>query len=248
MKKFFIVAITLFCTICAGCFQAESDLIITDDGRVIQHNKFVGNALVIRSIEEWKAQHENLHPNPIVEGDLQGYEFTVDYPDVETFADAEDALHKKFSRHNRWFFDKCDLNLTWKSAPVDLPPEAEFMAQTAFGSVVFDVTIQLPQPALNHNADKVYDDAKILKWNLAPVLIRGGEKHMDVQFKLWNKDKVTLTAAIELLILTATIFFFVKARAETSESISGDLKFKRNVFAGLSVALALVSAYLLVAA
>ena len=68
---------------------------------------------------------------------------------------------------------------------------------------------------------------------------------MQVRFKIWHRDKVLLTAIVELMLLAATIFFFIKARAENLETVSKDLRFKRNVFAGLSVALAMVSAYLI---
>ena len=78
MKKNFILVLSLICVICAGCFQAKSDLIITNDGAVIQHRKFVGNAMVIRQIEDWKNNLEKLNPNVkaqvVVEGDLRGYE------------------------------------------------------------------------------------------------------------------------------------------------------------------------------
>ena len=70
---------------------------------------------------------------------------------------------------------------------------------------------------------------------------------MQTRFKIWHKDKIAVTAIVELIFLAATIFFFRKARAEESESIGKDLQFKRNVFAGLVVALAIISAYMLLA-
>ena len=79
------------------------------------------------------------------------------------------------------------------------------------------------------------------------MLIHGGERFINVRFKIWHEEKIALTAAIELMLLAATIFFFRKARAEGSESVGKDLRFKRNVFAGLFFALAMISAYLLLA-
>ena len=70
---------------------------------------------------------------------------------------------------------------------------------------------------------------------------------MQARFKIWHKDKIALTVAAELLLLAATIFFLVKARAETSETSTKDLRFKRNVFGGLFIALGIISAYLLFA-
>ena len=247
MKKILLAAIILLSLNCAGCFVAEADIIITKDGRVINHNKFIGNAAVIRQIEDWKTRNERFDPTPIVEGDLQGYEYATDYPDVESFVDAEGDTVKDFSRVTGWFFDSCKLNLICSSAPANVPPEAEFMVQSVLNDAVFDVALQLPYVPDNHNADEVSADGKFLQWHLAPVLIRGGEKILTVQFRLWHADKIALTAAIELLFIAATIFFLIKARAEESPDLGKDLRFKRNVFAGLSVALMIVSACMILA-
>lgn len=258
MKKFFIAAIIFFGTICAGCFQAKFDTIITDDGAVVQRVKLIGNALVIRQIENWKDDLEKRNPDVkaevVVEGDLQGYKFAFDYPDIETFAKSSGDLYKAnagknkgVSRHKSWFFDEYDFDFYWKSPPANIPPEAEFMAQSAFSGVEFDVTIELPHPAEKNNADEISADGKVLKWHLTSVLIRGGEKFMQARFKIWHEDKIALTATIELLLLAAMIFFFKKARAEESADLQKDFRFKRNVFAGLFVALTIVAMYLFLA-
>ena len=253
MKKIFIVALSLICLSLAGCFQAKADVIITDDGAVVQHSKFIGNALVIRNIEEWKEKIEKLHPdvkaNLVVDGDLRGYKFEFRYPDIETFAKSAGELYKPNAGKNRgvsrragWFFDKYDFDFYFTTPPAEIPPEAEFMTQAVFSDVDFDLSIQLPYSAGKNNADKISADGKFLKWNLAPVLIHGGEKFMQVQFKIWHKDKIALTAFVELMFLAATIFFFVKARQEESDDLVKDFRLKRNVFAGLFIALMIISA------
>ena len=258
MKNFFAAAIILIGTICAGCFQAEFDLTITDDGAVNQHSKLIGNALVIRQIEDWKERNERLNPdvkgNLIVEGDLRGYEFDYDYPDVESFAKSAGDLYgaqvgknRGISRHETWFFDEYDFDFYFTTPPAQIPPEAEFMTQKAFNSVEFDLSIQLPNAAEKNNADKVDGGGKFLKWNLAPVLIHGGEKFMQARFKIWHRDKIALTAIIELIFLAAAIFFFIKARAEESDDLVKDFRLKRNVFAGLFVSIMIISAYLIFA-
>ena len=63
MKKIFFAAIIFFGTICAGCFQAKFDTIITDSGAVVQNGKLIGNALVIRQIENWKEEIETRNPD-----------------------------------------------------------------------------------------------------------------------------------------------------------------------------------------
>lgn len=255
MKNIFLAALTLFCLICAGCFQIKSDLIIKSDGSVVQHSKFIGNALVIRKIEQWKdkieAQNPEIKANLVVEGDLRGYEFTFNYPDVKTFAKNAGELYKNAENKNGiairkgWFFDTYYFNFYFKVPPSDIPPEAEFMTQAAFNDVEFDFSIQLPYSAEKNNADNVSSDKKFLNWNLAPVLVHGGEKFMQTRFKIWHKDKIALTAAFELIFLASTIFFFVKARAEESDILLKDFRLKRNVFAGLFVALTIISAILL---
>ena len=258
MKKIFIVALSFVCVVCAGCFQAKSDVIILSDGSVVVHNKAVGNAPAIRRIEDWKENNERVNPNVkgqlVVDGDLRGYQFDYNYPDVETFAEAASSLYRAkegkchgISKRTGWFFDAYDFDFYWATSPSTLPPEAEFITQAAFNGVEFDVTIELPYAAEKNNADKVSSDGRVLKWNLAPVTIHGGEKFMQARFKIWHKDKLALTAAFELLLLAATIFFFRKADKEESDSLVKDFRLKRNIFAGLFVALMIVSAYLLLA-
>lgn len=258
MKKILIAAMILLCLTCAGCFQAKVDMIITDDGAVFEHCKFTGNAFVIRQIEDWKAQNEQYYPDlrakPVVEGDMRGYEFDLSYPDIESYAKSDGDLHKAhagrnkgISRRKGWFFDTYDFDFYFTTPPAKLPPEAEYFTQAAFKGVAYDVTIQLPYSADSHNADRSDVANKFLSWDLAPVLIHGGERFMNVRFKLWHEEKILLTAAIELLLLAATIFFFVKARNEELETVGKDLRFKRNVFAGLFAALAIISAYMIFA-
>ena len=257
MKKLF-AAMIFICLTCAGCFQGKSDVIITSDGAVVQHNKFIGNPFIIRQIEDWKDKTEKLNPNVkakvVVEGDLRGYEFRFDYPNIETFAKSTGNLYRAqlgknrgISRHETWFFDEYDFDFYFESSPLQLPPETEFMTQTAFRGIQFDVTLQLPYSAEKNNADKISGDGKFLQWNLAPVLIHGGEKFMQTRFKIWHKDKIALTAIVDMIFFAATIFFFRKARAEESENIKKDLQFKRNVFAGLFITLAVISTYMILA-
>ena len=258
MKKFLIAVMILLCVTCAGCFQAKVDLIITDEGAIVEHCKFTGNAFVIRQIEEWKAQNEQFYPDlrakPIVAGDLRGYEFDLNYPDLESYANSAGDLQKVYAGRNKgisrrkgWFFDACEFDFYFATPPAKLPPEAEYFTQAAFKGVAYDVTIQLPYSADSTDADEVSADGKYLRWNLSPVLIHGGERFMNVRFKLWHEEKIALTAAVELLLLAAAIFFFVKARAEESASVRKDLLFKRNVFAGLFAALTIISAYMILA-
>lgn len=254
MRKILIAALLMSCVICAGCFEVKSGLTITDSGAVIHQCKFIGTAPLAAQIETWKNQAEENNPNlkakAVEEGDLRGYKFDETYPDLETFAKyagdlyaAHPEKNNGLSRHKSWFFDEYDFDLYWKSSP----------AQTAFtttvnqallSQAVFDVEINLPYAADFTNADEVSADGKYLKWHLAHVTINGGEKFMQARFKLWHKDKIALTAAVELLLLAATIFFAIKAHTEDLAAAK-DFRFKRNVFAGLFVALTALAAFMI---
>ncbi|MBR0060369.1 MAG: hypothetical protein IJP68_02715 [Selenomonadaceae bacterium] len=254
MKKFLIVALSFICLICAGCFEVKFGLTITDSGAVIQHSKFIGTAALAPQIEAWKNQAEENNPNlqvkAVVEGDLRGYKFDVSYPDIETFAKmaggfyvAHPEKNSGISRYASWFFDTYDFDLYFAGAP-ELTAFETTVNQALLSQAVFDVEINLPYAADSTNADEVSADGKYLKWHLAHVTINGGEKFMQARFKLWHKDKLAATAAVELLLLFATIFFAIKAHTEDFEAAK-DFRFKRNVFAGLFVALTALAAFMI---
>lgn len=256
MKKL-LVAMIFVCMTCAGCLEGGSNLIITDDGAVYMRNKLIGVPLIAEHIESFRKSFENRSDaeiSPVVENNMSGYEVRVNYPSLEAFAAEGNPLYttrdgkcKGIQLKRGWFFDTYNFDLI-STGERKFSPGESAAVQSMLSQVTFDLVIELPYCADNHNADKSDTANKILTWHLAPVIIGSlADKHMRVQFKLWHKDKIALTAAIELLLLVATIFFFIKARAEESESLVKDLRFKRNVFAGLFVALAAISAYLLLA-
>ena len=253
MKKLF-AAMILLCLTCTGCFQGGSNLIITDDGKVFMRNKFIGVPMIAAQIESFKDSHAN-KPNaeisPVAENNMSGYEIRVNYPSIEAFA-ADDndlfAAHKgkcNGIQHRRnWFFDayKFDLLLSGERT---LSPSEAAAVQSMLSQATFNLAMELPYSADEHNADKFDAANKFLTWNLAATMTGGGEKHMRVQFKLWRRENIAITAAVALLLLAGGIFFHVKSRAEESEQLSAGMIFKRNIFAGLFIALAAVSAYML---
>ena len=254
MKKFFIVALSLLCIICAGCAQIKFDLTITDTGAVFRKWSFMGTAAFSQQIENIKLENEKLFPNlrtkTIAEGDMHGYEFNLEYPDIESFAAAHSDHYaagdknRGISRHKSWFFDEYDFDFCVKKETPNIPIGTT-INQSLFSEVVDESIIRLPYAVEKTNADEVTEGGKVLKWDLAPVTIYGGEKYLQARFKIWHKDKIALTAAAELLLLAATIFFFIKARAEEFETVGKDFRFKRNVFGGLFLAVGIIAAYLL---
>ncbi len=254
MRKVLIVALFMSCILCAGCFEVKFGLTITDSGAVIQHSKFIGTAALSPQIEAWKKQAEENNPNlqvkAVEEGDMRGYKFDVNYPDVETFAKmaggfyaAHPEKNSGISKHASWFFDTYDFDLYFAGAP-ELTAFETTVNQALLSQAVFDMEINLPNAADSTNADEISSDKKYLKWHLAHVTINGGEKFMQARFKIWHKDKLAATATVELLLLFATIFFAVKAHTEDLEAAK-DFRLKRNVFAGLFVALTALAAYMI---
>lgn len=257
MKKILIAATILICVTCAGCFQGYSHLIITNDGAVHVKNRLIAVPMLAQSIEAVRKnfeQNPDSEVSPVAENNMSGYEERVQYPSIENFAEKgvlSYLIHKEkckgVQRRNNWFFNAYNFDFIYSSEKKFSPGESATF-QSMLSQVSFDLVIELPYSADSHNADKAEDANKILTWNLAPVMIGGiADKHMHVQFKIWNRDKIALTALVGLLLLAATIFFHVKSRAEESESVVKDLKFKRNIFVGLFVALAVISACMLVA-
>lgn len=256
MKKFLLAATILLAVSCAGCFQGGSHLIITDGGEVFLRNKLIGTPLIAEQIEAFRksfADNPNAEVAPVAENNMSGYEIRTHYPNVAELAasgmslySAHDGKCKGIRLKRGHFFDTYDFDLI-SAGQRKLSPSESAAVQSMLSQVTFDLVIELPYSADSHNADKSDVANKILTWNLAASLIGGTDKHIHAQFKLWNFDNIILTAAIELLLLAATIFFVVKARAEQSDSLRRDLKFKRNVFAGLFIALMIISAYMLFA-
>ena len=255
MRKIFLAAMILFGVMCSGCFEGSSNLIITDDGEVYMRNKLIGVPTIAASIESVRQNFEqepNADISPVAENNMSGYEERVHYPSIEAFAAGNNPLFMRHEgkcegirQHKSWFFDAYDFDLILTSNREFSTFEAAAF-QSMLSQVSFDLVIELPCVADNHNADKVDVTGKILTWHLAPVIIGSVvDKHMRAQFKLWHRDKFALTILVGLMLMTGGIFFHVKARSEESESVGKDLRFKRNVFAGMFVALVVISIYLL---
>ena len=255
MKKILLAAMILLCTTCAGCLEGGSHIVITNEGEVYMKNRLIGVPLIAEHVESFRKSFESnpaAEISPVAENNMSGYEVRVHYPSIENFAAQGNPLYmthdgkcKGIQLKRGWFFDAYNFDLI-STNEKKLSPGESAAVQSMLSQVTFDLVIELPYSADNHNADKVDASKKILTWQLAPVIIGSVvDKHMRVQFKLWHRDKIFLTAAVELLLIAATIFFFVKARKEESDSLIKDLRFKRNVFAGLFVALIIISAYMI---
>ena len=257
MKKIFIGVLIFICMTCAGCFEGESHLIITDGGAVVMKNKLIGNLLVAEQIDSARKNFAASHPTadifPIAENNMSGWEIRMNYPSLEAFAADGISLYaahknkcKGIRLKRNWFFDACNFDLISAGEEKFSPSEVSAL-QSMLSQVSFDLIIELPYAAESHNADKFDSAQKVLTWHLAASLIGGGEKHMRVQFRIWHWDKIFVTLAVELLLIAGGIFFHVKRNSDSDENILAAVIFRRNVFAGLSIALAIISAYMILA-
>ena len=256
IRKIFIVALSLICVISAGCFEGGSHLIITDDGEVFMRNKLIGNPIVANQIENFKesfANKPNVEISPVAENNMSGYEIRLHYPDMKSFKAENFSLYsakkgkcRGIQQKNGWFFDAYNFDLIF-SGERKLSPSESAAIQSMLSQVTFDLVIELPYSADKNNADKSDVSNKMLTWNLAAALIGGSEKPIRFQFKIWHRDKIFLTVLVEILLIAAGIFFHVKKNSEEDEKFLQSMIFKRNVFAGLSIALAIISAYMILA-
>jgi len=258
MKKIFLTATILFCTISAGCLQGGSNLIITDGGEVFMQNRLIGVPLVAEAIENFRRSFEQrggAEISPVAENNMSGYEIRVHYPSIENFAAEGNPMFlsragkcKGIQLKRGWFFDAYNFDLIFTGGERKYSELEAATVQSMLSQVTFDLVMELPYAADVHNADKFDADKKFLTWHLAPVLIGSlADKKMHAQFKIWHREKIFLTALVGIIFFAATIFFAVKTRAEESESLAKDLAFKRNVFGGIFVTLMIISAAMLFA-
>lgn len=257
MKKIFLAMTILFCMIGAGCMQGGTHLIITDGGEVFLRNRLIGVPMIAESIENFRRSFEKISGaeiSPVVENNMSGYEIRVHYSSVENFAAEGNPIFltragkcKGIQLKRGWFFDTYNFDLLFVGGDRNYSVGEAATVQSMLSQVSFDLIMELPYSADAHNADKFDADKKILTWKLAPVLIGSlVDKKISAQFKIWHREKIFVTALVGMIFFAATIFFAVKARAE-SDSLAKDLAFKRNVFGGIFVALMIISAAMIFA-
>lgn len=223
MKTLKIFLLLAMCLACAGCFQAETDLKINDNGEVLMRNKFIGVPYLAGIIE--KSKESLLEGNPdakvksVTEGDYQGYEVEIFYPDMEKFAANNIEMYQArpgkctgVQVSKGWFYDTCNLDLLFEGREAESPDLAESMAQALFAQIKFDFVVGIPYAADSSNADFMSNDGKILTWNIAPALISGQDKSIKLSFKIYNRVRIAATFFLTLLIIAGVIYNFSQAK------------------------------------
>lgn len=218
LLKFFLVIVT--CLNCAGCFQVETNLKITDNGAVTIRNKIIGVPYIAGVIEG--AKNNFLKSNPdakiksVGEGNFSGYEIEIFYPDMEKFAANDIDMYQArpgksagIQISKGWFYDTCTFDLLFEGREIDHSDElAESMAQTFLAQIKFDFAVELPYAAETSNADYMSNDGKFLTWNMAPFLINGQDKSIKLKFKIYHIPRIAATFFLALLLIAGVIYNF----------------------------------------
>lgn len=241
MKILRIFLLLVVCLNCTGCFQAESNLKITDDGAVTMRNKFVGVPYIAGIIEESKNNLIKNNPNAKVrnvsEGGYSGYEVEIFYPNLERFAangiemyQARPGKCEGVQISSGLFYDTCTFDLLFEGREVDSSELAESMAQAFLAQVKFDFAVEIPYAAETSNADYMSNDGKFLTWNIAPALISGQDKSIQLNFKIYHTLRIAAAFFLLLLIISGVIYNFsqlekkkvLKADSEDEQEKSQD--------------------------
>ncbi len=222
MKICKIFLLALMCLSCAGCFQAESNLKITDSGAVTMRNKFIGAPLIAGIIEETRNSIIKNNPDakikPVTEGGFSGYEFEMFFPTMESFAannfelfQARPGKCNGIQISNGWFYNSYTFDLVFEGRK-DIDTQGAMLAQSFLAQIKFDFSVELPYAAESSNADFMSNDGKILTWNIAPALINGQNKSMQVNFKIYNTVRIAATFFLALIIIAGVIFNLSQAK------------------------------------
>ncbi len=220
--KIFLVSV--ICLACAGCFQAESNLKITDSGEVTMRNKFLGAPYIAGIIEQTKNNLLKNNPaakiQPVSEGGFSGYEVEIFYPDIEKFAANEIEMYQArpgkctgVQISSGWFYDSCSFDLLFGGNTIDAPSrEVALLTESIISQFKFDFAVELPYAADSTNADLMSNDGKILTWNLAPALINGQDKSIKLNFKIYHKVRIAATFFLALILIGGVIFNLSQTR------------------------------------
>ena len=252
-----ITVISFICLFSAGCFQGEFGMTITEDGKVSLNNEIIGIPLLHEQIEDLKNQMVKNVPTSkitsISKDNMTGYRMEVEYPSIEEFAANAISMYgthpgkcKGIQKHSGWFFDEYnfDFFMEGKNSGEDASDQ---MAQAMLSQVKFDLIFNLPYAAESNNADTRTNENKTLTWHLASSLTSGVDKSIQARFRMWHKERIAITAIVAVLLLGATILFFVKSNNETDEAEKEEQLQRAKICGGLTAAVIVASAYMLYA-
>ena len=258
-----VLCLLLITVFTAGCFKGEANLTIRADGSAALKTRLLGTDFlkeaIIEATNEMKKKDSAAVVKEISEGDKTGFEITSEYPDMKTLAEKGGDLFTRrdgkaagIQQKKTWFYDAYALDLyagpneTRNDADGD-DPAADAMMKGFLDQIHYEFCLTLPEVPEKHNADRTEDGGKTLRWDLAPTLTAGGDKHIQAEFRLWNKPHIMLTAAVAIVFLALTVLFVI-LRQKSDAGERGKTQILAIVFAVLALVVFAFSAWQLTAA
>ncbi len=263
IKIFGVMLVTIASLFSAGCFQGESNLTIDDNGKVTMNIEIMGVPILREHIEGWKNEMERSNRateiSPVSSGNMSGYRITMQYQSIEQFAaqkidifGSKTGKAKGIQQRKGWFFDEYSFDFL-SEAPEDSEEYLDnTLVQSMMPQIKFDMVINLPYAAEKNNAQHVSNDNKTLSWNLASSITSGKDVSVQVQFRIWHKEKIAVTLAAIIILLGAMIYFLRKSQKQTeNQADNAEGEAAKNIFymkicAGLLAAIISASAFMLI--
>lgn len=254
---------TIFAALClllaallsAGCFKGQANLSIHEDGSCTFKSTLLGTDFIRQAIDENKDELLKNDPNAkireITEGDKKGFEVISEFPDMKTLAEKGGGLFARqddkclgVMEKKTWFYDAYALDLWVGSSDEntsETDPQAQAMMQSFLSQIQYEFRLDLPVIPESHNAETVEAEGKTLHWDLSPTLASQQEKHIKVEYRLWNKTHIALTAVLGLTCLVLAVVML--AMRQEDESRKRRNRLLAALFLVIALAIGAFSAY-----
>lgn len=253
------LVLMLITVLAAGCFKGEANLTIRGDGSAALKTTLLGTDFlkeaIVEATNEMKKKDPSAAVKEISEGDKKGFEITSEFSDMKTLAEKGGDLFTRrdgealgIQEKKTWFYDAYALDLyagsdeKGNSADSGSDPAAAAMMKSFLDQIHYEFCLTLPGSPEKHNAERTEEGGKVLRWDLSPTLAAGGDKHIQAEFRLWNKAHIALTAAVALLSLALAVLFFVMRQKSEPEKRGVKLIFAL-LFTALTLAVLAFSAW-----
>ena len=217
--------LVVICTIfTSGCFKGSADLTIREDGTSTLKTTILGADLVSSAVAEAKDEVMKSNPSATVkdvqEDDKKGFEIIAEYPDMRTLAEKGGKIFARvpgkgegIQEKKTWFYDMYAFDLyvgaKEENSGDDSDPQMQAILKGFLDQIKYDFYLHLPVVPDKNNADSVQDGGKTLHWNLSATLTENANKHISVEYRVWNKLHIALSVALGGIFVVLAIVFFV---------------------------------------
>ena len=217
--------LVVICTIfTSGCFKGSADLTIREDGTSTLKTTILGADLVSSAVAEAKDEVMKSNPSATVkdvqEDDKKGFEIIAEYPNMRTLAEKGGKIFARvpgkgegIQEKKTWFYDMYAFDLyvgaKEENSGDDSDPQMQAILKGFLDQIKYDFYMHLPVVPDKNNADSVQDGGKTLHWNLSATLTENANKHISVEYRVWNKLHIALSAALGGIFVVLAVVFFV---------------------------------------